>query len=384
MHKLHFAHQLRGFAAVLVVFTHLFGTYFGSQELISQITFSKNIVINKPEWVHYFEFAYFNGPFGVALFFLISGFVIPFSLSNFTTTSFLVARFFRVIPAYFLAFILSMLVLAYSAYVWNEPFRYSLRAIITNSILLHSFIGVGTIDPVSWTLSIEIKFYLLMAVFGTYFTRKNFLYFALFLALILLYSLGMPYAQAKLPTRLWLIIYSFGFDLNYVLFMLIGVAFHQHYQNVISSMQLVLRSLFVFGIFALNWSIGPQKEQFPVVTNFYFYALIVFAFCYSGRQFFKPNRIIDFLADISYPIYITHSLLGYISLKLLMSEGIGFGPAICLVLTGIFFLSCLLHFLVEIPSNQFGKRLAIKLMQANTSITSGINTIKSKPESISK
>jgi peptidoglycan/LPS O-acetylase OafA/YrhL len=162
----------------------------------------------------------------------------------------------------------------------------------------------------------------------------------------------------KSPNRLWLLIYSFGFDLNYVIFMLIGVVFHQHYQKLISHPQLVFRSLFIYGVFALNWAIGPQKEQFPIITNFYFYALIIFSICYACREFFRPNKIVDFFADISFPIYITHNLLGYIALKFLMDEGLSFGPAICIVLTGIFILSCLLHFFVELPSNRLGKRWA--------------------------
>ena len=40
------------------------------------------------------------GPFGVALFFVISGFVIPFSFETYGRLDFIVARFFRIYPTY--------------------------------------------------------------------------------------------------------------------------------------------------------------------------------------------------------------------------------------------------------------------------------------------
>jgi len=42
----------------------------------------------------------YKGGFGVALFFLISGFVIPFSFLRYTRTGFAIARILRLWPAY--------------------------------------------------------------------------------------------------------------------------------------------------------------------------------------------------------------------------------------------------------------------------------------------
>jgi peptidoglycan/LPS O-acetylase OafA/YrhL len=357
MEKLTFAHQLRGFAAIVVVFTHLFGTFFGAQQFVSTVSFSKDLQIAKPDWVHYFEFGYFNGPFGVALFFLISGFVIPFSLSSNSPFRFLIARFFRIFPTYIFTFFITMLILAYSAYTWGEHFSHSFIVMILNGLLVHSFLGVGTIDPVSWTLSIELKFYLLMAVAGSIFLQKKFLHFAFFLVLILVFTRFLPYAQVNFHPRIWMFVYSFGFDVNYVLFMLIGVVFHQHFKGTVSVVQLVLRSSFIFAIFSLNWCIGPQAYQFPIITGFYFYALIAFSICYFCRNLFRPIRLLDFFGDISYPIYITHSLIGFTLLKLLMREGFSFGLAICIVLSVILLLSWMIHKVIEVPTNKFGKRL---------------------------
>ena len=58
-------------------------------------------------WLHVVP--QFNwGAFGVALFFLISGFVIPFSLSRQRAGAFLVGRFFRIVPLYVVGFTISL------------------------------------------------------------------------------------------------------------------------------------------------------------------------------------------------------------------------------------------------------------------------------------
>ncbi len=51
------------------------------------------------------------GPFGVALFFLISGLVIPFSFDRHRTGAFLLARLLRIYPTYLAALLIEVLTL---------------------------------------------------------------------------------------------------------------------------------------------------------------------------------------------------------------------------------------------------------------------------------
>lgn len=96
MNKITFANQLRGIAALSVVVTHYFAVFFGMQDVLAAQTFSPNMHFVPPAWTDYLYFRHFNfGPFGVAVFFLISGFVIPFSIEKLSPRRFLVARAFR-------------------------------------------------------------------------------------------------------------------------------------------------------------------------------------------------------------------------------------------------------------------------------------------------
>ncbi|HEN3634123.1 TPA: acyltransferase family protein, partial [Yersinia enterocolitica] len=82
--KIIFANQLRGIAAIMVVMSHYLGSFFYRQDLVSARIGSDSIPINKPWYADFIlniPLNSFNfGPLGVSIFFLISGFVILFSL----------------------------------------------------------------------------------------------------------------------------------------------------------------------------------------------------------------------------------------------------------------------------------------------------------------
>lgn len=349
--KFIFANQLRGVAAILVVMTHYFGTFFAEQELLAARTFSPNLQLTPAPWVHLFELPY-QGPFGVAIFFLISGFVIPYSLQKTSVAGFLLNRICRIYPTYATCLGLGTLAIAASAYYWDQSFSYEPTVLAANALLIHNLLNLPSMDAVNWTLSIEVKFYLLAALAGAaFFSRKPWwqLGFQAFAVWITWYNPN--------PATLTL----FMMELNYILFMLIGVLFHQHATGQISTGALLWRSALSLAVFSLTWSVGPQRDQFPAVTAWYYLALAVFALCYALRAHFRPQRLLDFLADISYPLYCVHSLTGYVLLKILLHRGLPYGAAVLLTLASAILLAWLVHITVERGSMQLGRRLAGRL-----------------------
>src|SRR4051812_12421680 len=100
--KIGFAHMLRGIAALVVLIGHL-GHVFWMMPALSLYLGSPEMQ-PRPWWLAIAIDTYlpvgFVGHFGVALFFLISGFVIPFSLIGRSRGQFAVSRFFRIWPTY--------------------------------------------------------------------------------------------------------------------------------------------------------------------------------------------------------------------------------------------------------------------------------------------
>ncbi|WP_051451310.1 acyltransferase family protein [Actinospica robiniae] len=100
------------------------------------------------------------GRFGVDLFFLISGFVICMSGWNRTVGEFAVARFVRLYPIYWIAVLVTGLVMKLEPHVFG-PTRFT--DIVTNLTLFQRPLGVPNVDGVYWTLRCELQFYLLFA-----------------------------------------------------------------------------------------------------------------------------------------------------------------------------------------------------------------------------
>ena len=347
MKKFIFANQLRGIAAVLVVMTHYFGTFFAEQDLLAARTFSPNLHLFKGWWVHIFELEY-QGPFGVGLFFLISGFVIPFSLRKTSLAGFLVNRALRIFPTYACCLAIGTLAIYLSARYWGQPFSYDAKVLAANALLVHNLLGFPSMDAVNWTLAIEIKFYLLMALGGAAVLRPSPVWLITFLAAALALTWNGEHGIG-IATPLLM-------ELNFIVFMLIGCVFYQHAAQLISTRALVVRALLMVAVFSGTWSMGPQKSMFPGVTVWYYCAFVVFALCYALRDRFRPVRVLDFLAAISYPLYCVHALFGYCALKILIDLGCRYGVAMLITLPCTFALAYLVHRTVESATITLGHR----------------------------
>ncbi|MFF3977857.1 acyltransferase family protein [Streptomyces sp. NPDC055808] len=106
------------------------------------------------------RFAQF-GWLGVEVFFLVSGFVICMSVWGRTIGDFAVSRVSRLFPAYWVAVPLTALVIR----MWPEVS--SIRSwddVIVNLTMVQAGNGTKDIDGAYWTLFVEIKFYVLMAI----------------------------------------------------------------------------------------------------------------------------------------------------------------------------------------------------------------------------
>ena len=90
----------------------------------------------------------------------------------------------------------------------------------------------------------------------------------------------------------------------------------------------------------------------------YAYALILFSACYLLRNRFRDSRVLDFLADISFPLYLIHSMIGYVTMPILIDQGIPYTFAWVISLGLTLLVAFLVHKFVETPVNDFGKRVS--------------------------
>ncbi|MEU6232630.1 acyltransferase, partial [Kitasatospora sp. NPDC047058] len=101
------------------------------------------------------------GIFGVMLFFLVSGYIIPASLERRgDVRAFWAGRFFRILPVVVVAVTGSLLVLPrnFSA-VQGWAFDHPLLTLAGNGMMLQDMMGITNVIGVMWTLTYEMLFY---------------------------------------------------------------------------------------------------------------------------------------------------------------------------------------------------------------------------------
>lgn len=367
--KIEFANTLRGIAAISVLIAHYFGVFWTSPPTVAALTNAPMLTfqempipsyISVIQLVNYFNFNY--GAFGVGLFFLVSGFVIPISLERKGMLDFVVNRVLRIFPTYFVGFGVTLLALLLSCYYFDARWLYTRDEVFIHFIPgLRDLFWSRSIDGIVWTLEVELKFYIICAVCIVLFRRGS-LWVFLLPAIVAAFGL---YAAAVLPqygqTNAWLYIklLTFIYPAKFIVFMFVGVALYYYHSSKMSLLQASVTVLICFGLFLVMWRNGPEANTASLVYS-YAMALVFFVIAMIWPTLFHANRITDFLANISYPLYVIHGVMGYVMLRILMDLYVAPLVALALVVVLALSISWGIHTCVERPSQRLAKLLVVR------------------------
>jgi len=285
------------------------------------------------------------GVFGVAVFFCISGYVIPYSAMRVKENPafrFFVTRVFRLYPAYWLSLILGAAVLGASA-----------RQFIVNTSMLQRFVGVQDIEGSYWTLQVEIVFYFVIWVLLL--TRKvqvRKLYPALSvsfgLSAIALASIRY-YVGKKAP-----IAPSIGLTLMFA-----ATTYYLHVSNgFLSKPRMRLFLAVISSLLAVSLVLGYSRDWGYQETSHRFFAMYPLAIaCFLlFSKVDLDNPFLRFMGNVSYPVYLIH-----VPVIALLSQWFGaslnaalrYGLIVAVTLAG----SLLMHNFMENPGIELGRRV---------------------------
>ncbi|TPN58834.1 acyltransferase [Mesorhizobium sp. B1-1-9] len=353
--RIEFANTLRGIAALCVLTMHYTGIFWTSHEAVADLIHAPVL----PEqfafpvylrWLHLTVPQFNWGAFGVALFFMVSGFVIPFSLRNVTWRGFLVGRFFRIVPLYMAGFSVTLLAIWLAGRYFDVPWPFSFKEAAIHYLPgLREFFGMASIDGIVWTLEIEIKFYLICALALALFRRGSIWVFAIPAALAAceFYMIRNGFSQAAI------------LPIPFLIFMFIGVVFHYLRLGALSAERALFLGAGLF--FGFSVLLGQAIPGLASMAWTYGFAVLTFAFAASFPQLFQRTRVADFFADISYPLYVVHGVAGYAALRVLLDLGVKAWISLIIVTAAAIGIAWVLHVAIEMPSHDFGKRLAARL-----------------------
>jgi peptidoglycan/LPS O-acetylase OafA/YrhL len=268
MNRLGTVDFLRGIAALMVVFVHYFPT---------RITYIDKIKT--------------FGHYGVEIFFVISGFIIPYVMfkSNFTwkdSIPFLIKRIIRIAPAAWIVILLILFFQIITRLIKGKAFISLVTEPVNLSEFFHNlfftveFTGYKWYVSVFWTLAVEFQFYLLIVFLFPLILKNNF--YLKFLALLLL-SLSF-WLAVYIPLPMCI------FRVNsYFLF---GILVFLVKEKQINKIQFLL--LFLF--FAVLASFQVKGIRLGVGIAASLFILLI----YIDKPFF------NFLGRVSYSLYLTH------------------------------------------------------------------------------
>jgi peptidoglycan/LPS O-acetylase OafA/YrhL len=366
--RIWFAQALRALACLLVVCAHYGHLFVLAPETVGRLCLCPPLTdLPRPAFLRVFAVCdawHFSAAnFGVALFFLVSGFVIPFSLRRNSLGGFFVRRFFRLYPTLWLVLLLVLAVLACNARRYGLPFPFGKRVIAGNALLVSQYLGLPIIEAVTWTLLVEELFYALCALCawrGVLDRVATVLLVALAAAGV---SVAFSFTRLVIGMPRWHYpLYFLGLNASFVVFIFIGVVLHHLYSGAWRLRLGLPTVLALFGLFVLCSRYGVLRHAGGVGWAWTgLMALVLFGSLLAGRRWLPYVRWVDRLADVSYPLYLTHGTLGYVVIRAVYlvsgSLYLGFAAGFAAALT----LSALLHRFVERPGNDLGRRLAARL-----------------------
>lgn len=352
--KIGFANGLRGIAALSVIIGHYLGTFWKLTDAVAGLT---GIVRRPVAWPLFAELVNSSpvnlGAFGVALFFLISGFVIPLSFQSYGRLDFLVARIFRIYPTYWIGLSASLLALVVGGSLLGTPFPHSSVEVLYGYLVgARDIAFVKSVDGVVWTIEIELKFYLVCALIAPWLREGS---LKVFWIPCVLLAIACVLGIVLIPSTTGTTLYFALLSAPYLLFMFVGVAFNYRYRGKLQAPAfglIVLAMMLMFGV--------AQHFNFLAYDAFFLSfaaATVLFAAAMRFPNIIGSIPSIGFWADISYPLYVVHGLTGYVLMEVLLARGIGSWPAIIIAFAVVTTLAMVLHVTVEISSRELGRRI---------------------------
>lgn len=269
-------------------------------------------------------FGFHLGALGVQLFFVISGFVIFMTLDKTRRPiDFVRSRFSRLFPAYWTAIALTFTVLT----LFPLPGRHvSLARALVDLTMCQELLGVGHIDPVYWTLQLELCFYgIMLILFATRQLRRAEYFLLGLVALSAVEAVTMPRLGSFFRHHHRLNVVVGRLDLLLVL----G---HIH-AFLIGIMLFKLRTRFaardaavLLICLAYSFAMEPRVDFYATLL----FTVLVYA---AARGWTWPleNPVLLFLGLISYSLYLTHQNIGYVIIR--AAEARGAPPMVAIAIT---------------------------------------------------
>jgi len=258
---------LRGIAVLAVCFCH-FGLPLSNSGMLSNL----------------FGVFHDYGKYGVHVFFVISGFIIPFSLykAKFELRDyflFLYKRFLRLHPPYLVGLLFTLVLAAASYHSKHIPNPENIVSILKSLFYIHA----PADNPVYWTLKVEAEYYLFIGLFFVLMTK--------FPKLSLLVGIPILAVLSQTPLANYISLFSF------IAFFMIGTVGYLIYVKEGNALYEYVLLFLLIVFISIFYEVPATIVSSLTILCILFYRKTL------------PD-IVEFPGEISYSLYLLHFPLG--------------------------------------------------------------------------
>lgn len=245
------------------------------------------------------------GNLGIVLFFLISGFVIALSAEGRTFAAFTSSRLVRIVPTYWLAIAVTTAFLLVEGSAYREV---TIRQVLANLFFLQRPLGESFIDGVYWTIVIELRFYLLVALLIALNLYRHYAWLLLVWVLLCL----ADYWGVEIGIFRQLFITSYGY------YFAAGGAFyflyrrqHQKLSMAIIALSLLIALPEMVSDFTAKYGDEAQMPTTMVMLGCYAMMMVIAMRRCEGIDW----RWLQLAGALTYPLYLLHEDIGFILMR---------------------------------------------------------------------
>lgn len=279
------------------------------------------------------SFVFRYGYLGVHLFFIVSGFVIYMTIEKTKYPSdFIVSRFSRLFPAYWVAILLTSAVMNFAGQP-NEHVGFF--RILGNFTMCQRWLHIENVDGVYWTLTVELTFYVFM--FLVFISKKVKYIFHISIILLvfltLIQTLNIPLIGNVFPF------------FKYSNLFISGMCFYKIKNKEGAWYYHVL----ILGCILVQALIASSNVEYAYILVIF---IVFYLFTYNWLEFLN-NKLFLFFGSISYSLYLIHENIGILLLKYLERFQLSYILRLSIVLSIVIFVAFLITKFIENPAMNF-------------------------------
>jgi peptidoglycan/LPS O-acetylase OafA/YrhL len=351
---------LRGLSALFVLFYHFFVFFFAHQSTSAGLLLVEPVDLPDPFYLQaIMDFPLNIGHFGVTFFFLISGFLIQPSLERYVSfKDFVVHKILRLWPSYVICFAMGLLFVWVFYLIGDSPFPYTWDHVCSYFFWVRDISHHRMIDGSVWSLEIQIKFYLLAGIIWSM-AKKNFLEKICLIIVLMSFAVYGLHSFLNGEELSWFYLVSLARkNLQYFMLILLGACIYSFYKKQISWQKALGLCGMLLACFVSPLFHSPDLiKTISYLLGFFTFSYVVLFHATNIQMKGMIGKFINWVSDISYPIYIGHVIPGYVMMYLMIENGLSVYLGIFISLIYVFVMAEFVHKKIEVSFVKMGGKL---------------------------